>query len=102
MPMPSLRGRGKIAVSPDVDRQLHPRTDSAHSSGGLSLHRRLRAGQSDPVLDLDAARLARHFADDMVRAVLPRSGARDARTGRHRGGAGRWSNLDVDAGVATG
>ena len=40
---------------------------------GLPVHRRFRAGEPDPVLALDAARLDRHGADGLVRLFLPRS-----------------------------
>src|ERR1700731_821224 len=93
---------GKMTVSLDVHRQLHSRADPAHSYRGLSVHRRLCAGEPDPVLDLDAAWLDRHIADDLVRTILPRSGAGDAPAGWHRGGAGRRAHLDGDAGIATG
>src|SRR6202041_1579980 len=86
----------------DVDRQFHPRADSADSSGGLSVYRRLCRGEPDPVLDLDAALLDRHLAYGLVRAVLPRSGAGNAGARGHRGGAGRRADLDGDAGVAAG
>ena len=58
-------------------------------SGRLSVHRRLRAGEPDPVLALVAARLDRDRADGLVRAVLPRSRAGDAGARGHRGGARR-------------
>ena len=61
-----------------------------------------RAGEPDPVLDLDAAGLDRHGADHLVRAVLPRSGARDAGARGHRGVAGRRPRLDDHAGAAAG
>ncbi len=98
----SDKGRGQTTVNSDVHRQFHPRANSADPSRRLSVHRRLCAGQPDPVLDLVAAGLDRHLADGLVRAVLPRSGAGDAGARRHRGGAGRRAHLDGDAGVAAG
>ena len=56
-----------------VHRQFHPFAARAHPSGGLSVHRRVRAGEPDPVLAVDAARLARHASDALVRVLLPRS-----------------------------
>src|ERR1700680_2646247 len=46
--------------------------------GARSGERRLCACEPGPVLDLDAARLDRHIADCLVRALLPRPGAGDA------------------------
>jgi phosphatidylserine decarboxylase len=48
-----------------------------------------------PVLAVDAARLDRHLADDLVRAVLSRSGAGDAGARGHRGGAGRRPRISM-------
>ena len=82
------RDRGGI-VSPHVHHQLHPLAARAHPSAGLSVHRRLCAGEPDPVLALDAARLDRHAGHGLVRLFLPRSGPRHAAARGPRGLAGR-------------
>ena len=81
--------RGGIGIAPHVHRQLHPLAARADPSAGLSVHRRLRAGEPDPVLAVDAARLDRHAGDGLVRLFLPRSGPRHAGARGPRGLAGR-------------
>ncbi len=99
----SGEGRADSRVSQvHVHRQFHPRANPADPPGGLSVHRRLRAGQPDPVLALDAARLDRHAADGLVRVVLPRSGAGDAGARGHRGGARRRPHFHDRADGAAG
>ena len=56
---------------------------------GYPVHRRLRAREPGAVLVLDAARLARHGADALVRVFLPRPAARDPDRRRPRHFAGR-------------
>src|SRR5882724_7457971 len=92
--------RGRMTVKLDVHHQFHPRANSADPSRGLSVYRRLCAWEFDSVLDLDAAWLDRHFADRLVRAVFPRSGAGHARARGHCGGASRRARLDGDPGRA--
>jgi hypothetical protein len=89
-------------VISDVHHQFHPRANSPDPPRGLSVYRRLCAGEPDPVLDLVAAGLDRHIADALVRAVLPRSGAGDAGTRGHRGGASRRAHLDDNECAAAG
>ena len=72
-----------------VHRPFHPPAVRADHARGLSVHRRLRAGQPDAVLAVAAARLARRRADAVVRLFLPRSAAGDAGARRAGGGAGR-------------
>ena len=69
-------------ISAHVHHQFHPLADRADPSAGLSVHRRLRAGEPDPVLAVDAARLDRHAADGLVRLFLPRSGRASRRCAR--------------------
>ncbi len=71
-----------------VRHRFDPQATGADPSGGLSLHRRLCAGEPHSVLAVDAAWLARHARDAVVRLFLPRSAAGDAGARRHRGGAG--------------
>ena len=54
------RNCSEVSSKPMSDRRFHPLAARAHPSGGLSVHRRLCAGEPDPVLALDAARLDRH------------------------------------------
>ena len=65
-------------IGKHVHHQLHPLAARADPSAGLSVHRRVCAREPDPVLDVDAARLARHACDGLVRLFLPRSAARHA------------------------
>ncbi len=58
----------------NVRRRFDPLPARAHQPRRLSLRRRVRAGEPDPVLDLDAARLDRDGADALVRLFLPRPG----------------------------
>ncbi len=65
-----------------VDLRFDSRANGADHAGRLSVHRRLRAGEPDPVLAVEPARLARHRPDLMVCLFLPRPAAGDARCAR--------------------
>jgi hypothetical protein len=76
-----------------VHRRFHPFAARSDQLRGISVHRRVCAGEPRPVLAMDAARLARGHRDGVVRLLLPRSSPRDAVARRGDRRAGRRAGM---------